>query len=144
MRSSFLLAKALGAGAIAGAVVLGFLSRIATALLAMATGHPHNLSGRGIMEVAVLGTALGAVGGFALLLLKSRHCESTPISGLILGGLVFLGTSALSWASGRLDLTQTQPVVATLVVVAVFCFAYGVLAQVLFQRFLPHGRREEL
>jgi hypothetical protein len=143
MTSSLPLSKALGAGAIAGALVLGLFARIATALLALATRHPHNLSARGLAEVVILGAILGAIGGIVLLLLRGKRYESRLASGLILGGLVFLGSFVASWAGGRLDFSQPNLLLLTLAVAAVFCFIYGVLARVLFQRFLLGGQWEK-
>jgi hypothetical protein len=141
MTSSFPLSKALGAGAIAGALVLGLFVRIATALLALATRHPHNLSARGLAEVVILGAILGAIGGIVLLLLRGKRYESQLASGLILGGLVFFGSFLASWAGGRLDFSQSNLLLLTLAVAAMFCFVYGMLARALFQRFMLGDQR---
>ncbi len=54
---------ALIAGAVTGALVLGIAGRGATSGLTLVTGNALNLSLRGMLEVVIVGTLVGAIGG---------------------------------------------------------------------------------
>ena len=63
--------SALVAGAVTGALILGIAGRGATAVVSLLSGSPLNLSLRGVSEVVIVGTLVGAIGGVLLLVLKS-------------------------------------------------------------------------
>ncbi|MCB1163027.1 MAG: hypothetical protein R3C71_12170 [Candidatus Krumholzibacteriia bacterium] len=118
---------ALGAGAIAGATILGLFGRIAMAAVAWAVGAPLNLSAAGLLEVLVLGALLGAAGG-SLLRLPLLARRSTGAAGVLMGLLLFALALLLSALGGRLRLEATPLQALTVAVVLADFLLYGVAA----------------
>jgi hypothetical protein len=75
------------AGLGAGFVVLGLGGRFVMSLIALALGQRLDWSWGGSVQVIVLGTALGPAGGLLLAAIQDRLPGSTPIKGVIFGGL---------------------------------------------------------
>lgn len=125
--------RAVAAGAIAGAVILGIIGRLATVGVAIVTGFPLNLTARGWFEVAVAGAAVGAVGGVLLNAMRSRL--QPPKRGVIVGAVLFGAMAVASWAGGRIGAGAPAVTWITLAVVAVVFVVYGLGADVLLDRF---------
>ena len=130
------------AGAISGALVLGIAGRAAMAGVALINGNSLNLSLRGVLEVVIVGTLVGAVGGGLLLTLRGV-CRSYGLaSGVIVGIILFVGSTFLVVVvSGRITFDMSFIQFLTLSVVFTIFMIYGVCASALLRRFRRNWRK---
>ncbi|MBX3132307.1 MAG: hypothetical protein KF689_02815 [Gemmatimonadaceae bacterium] len=120
--------SAILAGAVAGLGVLGVGGRLAMAALPFITGAPTRFSWGGSLEVVLLGTIYGAIGGIALALLRRTRVMAVP--GASTGfGLLMFGVAWLTSPVGRAT-APTAPVAIPIVLAfsAGVFVAYGMLA----------------
>lgn len=126
------------AGTIAGGVVLGVGGRLAMAALALATRERPRFSWGGSLEVVLLGTFYGAVGGVLLAVLRRFWPRAGALRGIVLGGILI----GVAWASstvGRQTATGAPVGLLTILAISVGVFlVYGVVADVLASRW-PHA-----
>jgi hypothetical protein len=132
-------------GALSGAVILGLLGRLAMAGLALAMGRASNLSLRSVLEVVVIATVVGAVGGVIRQLLAFWLHRPGMIRGVFVGISLFVLSGMLSWWAGGFDelgtLTLSLP---TLVMVAVVYVVFGItIEELLVRRETRGGRRNQ-
>jgi hypothetical protein len=132
---------ALLAGAVTGALVLGITGRAATAGVAFITGNVMNLSLRGGLEVVIVGTLVGAVGGILLLVLRNLHRDPDLARGITVGAILFVCSSLVAWVSGKITFGLPSIQLFTLGVVAIMFMVYGVCADALLARFESRGRK---
>jgi hypothetical protein len=125
--------SALAAGAIAGALVLGLIGRMATAAVALVTGHPPNLSLNGLLEVAVAGALLGILGGLLLLAFR-RGRQTGVVRGVLVGVTLFLASVLASWLAGRVEFGVPASGLMFSVVALVYA-GWGLSADALLTRF---------
>jgi peptidoglycan/LPS O-acetylase OafA/YrhL len=138
MNESHPATPALLAGAVAGALILGLAGRLAMAAVALATGHPTNLSLRGLVMVTLVGAVVGALGGVLVLVLRRTYRGSGPARGLAAGAVMFLGSMLVAVVTGKLP--GVSPIqILTLAVVAATFLVYGVSADALLSRFEQRG-----
>ena len=129
------------AGAISGALVLGIAGRAAMAGVALINGNSLNLSLRGVLEVVIVGTLVGAVGGGLLLTLRSV-CRSYGLaSGIIVGIILFVGSTFFVVVSGRITFDMSFIQFLTLSVVFIIFMIYGVCSSALLTRFKRNWRK---
>ena len=122
----------LGAGV--GALVLGLGGRAAMVGLALITGREVNLSPRGLLEVLLLGTIVGGVGGLLLLSVSRVPRLGRVGRGMLLGTVLFLASGLLSWFRRGMEFDLGE-LPFTLAAVAVVFLIYGVTLDGLFTRF---------
>jgi hypothetical protein len=127
-------AKVVIAGAIVGGSVLGIGGRLATAGVALLIGDPPNLSLAGVLEVILIGTAVGAIGGLMLVPLERSGGNPAWRRGVLLGATLFAGCWLASWVSGRLAGTFDPVTPLTLGVVLIVFLIYGVVVAALASR----------
>lgn len=131
------LPAALAAGALAGALVLGLLGRVATAGIAVAVGRDLNLSLRGILEVFALGLVVGGVGGLFLVPVRRLFPASRAARDLLLGVALFAASFLVFLLQGGAVLGGLT--LLTTVVVAGVYVLYAYLTDALLARFQPGG-----
>ena len=125
---------ALISGAAAGAVVLGIVGRMATAGVAYITGNTTNLSLSGVLEILIVGTLAGTLGGLLLLIVKRRCGAGRFGRGAITGISLFASSLLLSWAKEKIELSTNSTQLFSLIVVVIIFIAYGVCADALLAR----------
>jgi hypothetical protein len=124
------------AGAVAGAVVLGAIGRIAVAGVALIIEGPVNISARGVLEVVVVGVLVGAIGGILLLPVRSLVRGGRVIRGLVLGAVLFIASFLLSLLRGWTSLSFSRnPLPLTLVTVAAVYVIFAITADALLSWF---------
>lgn len=123
------IVNAVAVGALVGALILGIAGRLATALVAVATGYPANLSLAGIFQVAISGAIFGAVGGLFLLLSGRILPDRPALAGLSVGIVLFLLSLALTYFSRGMTLEMDGPLPLTLAVSALVFVAFAFIAQ---------------
>ena len=133
--------SALIAGAVTGALVLGIAGRGATAGIALVTGNALNLSLRGVLEVLIVGTLVGAIGGVLLLVLKSVCGAARLARGAIVGVVLFSCSALVSWVNGKIAFSVAPTQLFTLIVMVIMFIVYGVCADALLARFEDGGRK---
>ena len=133
---------ALVAGAVTGALVLGIAGRGATAGIALVTGNAVNLSLKGVLELVIVGTVVGAIGGVLLLVLRSVRGGARLARGAIVGVVLFACSILVSWVNGKIAFSVTPTQLFTLIVVVIMFMVYGVCADALLTRFEDGGRRK--
>ena len=119
--------RALIAGAISGALVLGVLGKLALAVVALVTGLPTNLSPRGMLEAALIGAVVGALGGALLPTLRAAMPGAGPRRGVLLGMLLFVTTTSLALIAGLVRVEPLPVLSATLFVVVVTFIGFGLV-----------------
>jgi len=134
---------ALFIGAVTGALVLGIIGRAATAGVGLITGNALNLSLKGGLEAVIVGTLVGAVGGFLLLLLRSVQGGSELARGITVGAILFVCSYLVAWISGKITFSLSSIKLFTIGVVAIMFIVYGVFADALLTRFESRGRKRE-
>jgi hypothetical protein len=132
---------ALLAGAISGAIILGLAGRVATAGVALITGNSLNLSLRGVLEVVIVGTFVGAIGGVLLLALRNVYPGNRFVLGIIVGIILFVCSIFFVSVSGRVAFDGSFIQFFTLGVVAAVFVIYGIWTAALLIRF-NHYRRK--
>lgn len=132
---------ALLAGTVSGALVLGITGRVATAGIALITGNALHLSLRGGLEVVIVATLVGAVGGVLLLVLRSVRGNSKLARGITVGAILFVCSSLVAWVSGKIAFGLSSIQLFTLCVVAIMFMVYGVCADALLTRFESRSRK---
>ena len=125
---------ALLSGAAMGALILGAVGRATMAGVALITHHDPNLSFRGLLEVLLLGTLIGAVGGLLLLPIRRMLRSRGLVTGIILGIVLFLGSWFVLLFSDRMDFRFYPIMPLTLSVVAVVFLIYGIAVGALLYR----------
>ncbi|MEX2108976.1 MAG: hypothetical protein WD802_00035 [Gemmatimonadaceae bacterium] len=119
------------AATVAGIVVLGVGGRLTMAGLAMANRNGPGFSWGGSLEVVLLGTFYGAIGGVLLAVLRRVWPQAGWWRGIGLGGMLL----GLAWASstvGRQTAAAAPAGVLTIVGISLGVFAvYGVVADIL-------------
>jgi hypothetical protein len=130
------LAAVLAATA-AGVVVLGVGGRLAMAALSIANRKRPEFSWGGSLEVVILGTFYGAVGGVLLALLRRVWPQGKHWRGIALGGIL-LGVAWASSTVGR-QTAAVAPVsiLAVLAISLVVFVVYGVAANILADLWQP-------
>jgi hypothetical protein len=120
--------RTLFAGMAAGALVLGVGGRLAMAGLAIATRQRPRFSLGGSLEVVMLGTLLGVLGGLLLIPMRARWATHDWLRGALLGAAL-CGMAWLSSPVGR-QTAQGAPLgVAVVVALSLVLFIlYGVIA----------------
>lgn len=126
---------ALLTGAVTGAFVLGIAGRMATAVIALITGHAPNLSLSGGLEAVVVGTLVGAVGGIPLLAVRSVHSRSKLVRGTTVGGMLFICSGLGASIFGKITLGVSSVQLVMLGIVAIMFIVYGICADTLLTRF---------
>jgi len=110
--------------------------------IALSSGNDLNLSLYGVLEVLLLGTLVGAVGGLMLLALRRALKAVSLVRGLLLGIIVF----ACSWIATLLSSTEGSASHilqwSTLATSAAVCALYGVSLDVTLDR-LAGGTKED-
>jgi hypothetical protein len=132
-------------GAVCGAAILGFLGRLAMAGMALAMGRTPNLSLRGFVEVVVLATVVGAVGGVIRQLFGFWLHRSGVVRGATVGVSLFVLTGMLSWwAGGSGELGTLSLSLPTLLMVAVMYVVFGItIEEFMVRRESRGGRRKQ-
>jgi hypothetical protein len=125
---------ALLAGGVTGVLVLGIAGGAAMAAVAFITGNPLNLSLMGLLEVAVVGMLVGAVGGILLVVVRRIRRAAGLTRGALVGATLFVCTLLVSWVSGRIDFGVPTSLL-TFFVGAIVFVVYGVGADALLTRF---------
>jgi hypothetical protein len=133
--------SALLAGAVSGALILGIAGRAGMAGVALVTGNSLNLSVRGLLEVIIVGILLGVIGGVLILALRRVCRENSFTLGLLVGMILFISSSFLGLANGRITFHSSFISFFTLGVVAIIFCIYGVCAATLFSRFNHYMRK---
>lgn len=127
---------ALAAGAITGALVLGVGGRLLMAALVLAAGGRPGFSFGGSIEVVMVGTAYGAVGGLLLLPLRQAVGGNRRLAGPLLG-LVLFGLGWLTSRVGRAAAAGPGGRLAIVIGLAALAFvAYGLTTNALLARWL--------
>jgi len=122
-------------GALAGAIILGFIGRLAMAGVALAAGMASNLSLTGVLQVVVFATVAGAVGGLIRQLYGFWLHKRGILRGAFVGVSLFVLTGMLSWWAGGSDELGTLALsVPTLLVVATLYVAFGITVEELMMR----------
>jgi hypothetical protein len=125
---------ALAAGALAGALVLGVGGRLLMAIVALLAGGQPSFSLGGSLEVLVVGTGYGVVGGLLLPLLPRTAGAGRWPAPALLGVLLF----AVAWLTssvGRGAATGRLPLIVLLALPAFVL--WGFLATALYARWQP-------
>ena len=133
---------ALVSGAVTGVLVLGIAGRVSMAAVALVTGYSLNLSLRGLLEVAVTGTVVGAVGGILLLVPRRMRRTVDLARGMLVGATLFVCSLLVSWVSGRIDFGVHASLLTLSMVASVFV-VYGVGADALLTRFEGGAERKD-
>lgn len=116
------------AATIAGIVVLGVGGRLAMAGLALANRSRTGFSWGGSLEVVLLGTFYGAIGGVLLAVLRRVWPQADRWRGIGLGGML-LGVAWASSTVGRQTAASAPVGVVTILGISLAIFAvYGVVA----------------
>jgi hypothetical protein len=123
------------AGAVAGAMVLGIAGRAVTAGIALVTGNALNLSLKSVLEVFIVGTLVGALGGILLFTVRKVHRGSEMACGITVGAILFVSSFLLAWVSGNIALGVSSIQLLTMGVVAIMFLVYGVCAVAFLKRF---------
>ena len=110
-------------GAALGALILGVVGRTAMAGVALVTGSELNLSLKGLLEVVIVGTILGAVGGLLFVPVRRLARTSHLARSVILGSVLFACSLAVALSTDGMALGPELPI--TLVVVAAVFLGYG-------------------
>ncbi len=130
------LLLALVSGAIAGTVILGIVGRAVTVTIAVATDNPLNLSLKGAMEVVIIGTLIGAIGGILLFVLRRNLSNVLYLRGIVVGALLFTCSVLvlLTWGTFRFSYSGLQ--LLTLISVLIVYMAYGIIADFIQRLFI--------
>ncbi len=132
---------ALLAGAISGALVLGIAGRVTMAGVALINGNSLNLSLKGVLEVVIVGTLVGTVGGGILFAFRSVYRSYGFASGIIVGVILFVSSTFLVVVSGSINFDMSFIQFLTLSFVFTMFMIYGVCASALLQRFKRNWRK---
>jgi len=135
--------SALVAGAVTGALILGIAGRGATAVVSLLSGSPLNLSLRGVSEVVIVGTLVGAIGGVLLLVLKSVFRGAGPARGAMVGVVLFACSALVSWVKGKVAFSVAPTQLFTLIVAVTIFIVYGVCLDALMARIRRRRPQEE-
>jgi hypothetical protein len=119
-------------GAALGALILGVVGRAAMAGVALVTGSELNLSLKGLLEVVIAGTILGAVGGLLFVPVRRLARTNRLARSVILGSVLFACSLAVSLSTDGMALGPELPI--TLVVVAAVFLGYGLVLEGLLTR----------
>ena len=120
-------------GTLSGAVILGLLTRLAMAIIALSTNNPVNLSIRSFAETIVVGAVVGAIGG--IVLLGIRALISAGIArGIILGFLLFSGSLMTGLIAGRVTFGEQPITFITFVYLGVVFLLYGIVTERMVRR----------
>ncbi len=112
--------------ALSGAIILGVISRLMMAALALSVNKPTNLSLRGFAEVTVIGTSLGVIGG--LFLIRTRkYIQPGIYRGVTLGIILYAGSILFGMIGGRLTLSGNTDVLITIVLTGGIYVLYGII-----------------
>jgi hypothetical protein len=125
----------LNSGAISGALVLGIAGRAAIAIVTLAQDNSLYLSSRGVVEVMLLGTLIGAVGGCLLFMLGNMFRGYGIVTGIVTGLILFSGAMLFAIARRRIDFDKSFIQLPTTIVVFIIFAIYGVVVIVLLNRF---------
>jgi hypothetical protein len=128
------------AGAVAGAAALGIGGRLAMAALAIANRKRPEFSWGGSLDVVILGTFYGAVGGVLLAVLRRVWPQGKRWRGIGLGGIL-LGVAWASSTVGRQTATAAPVSVLTVLAISLVVFVvYGVVADTMADLWQPERR----
>jgi hypothetical protein len=117
--------RALIAGLVSGFLVLGLGGRLAMTLVALLGGTRPRFSFAGSLEVVLLGTLYGVLGGVVLAVIRRRWPRVALRGGLALGALL-CGIAWLTSVVGRQTASASPVAVPVLVGVSVAIFGlYG-------------------
>jgi len=134
-----LKAKIVCMSALSGAIVLGIFSRVIMAAIALLADKPTNLSFWSFAQVSIVGTVLGAVGGFFILGIR-KHIQPGIYRGVSLGIALYAGSILFGMIGGRLTLSENTDVLITLVLAGGVYTLYGLLTEWLLLN-VHHGHK---
>lgn len=121
-------------GAIAGAVVLGLIGRVAAEIISSLMGKSSNLSSPGIIEALFVGTALGIAGGLLHIQTRKIKLFNRLIQSIILGIILFSLSILVSVLFMNLKINFSPPQILTLVTVFCVFIIYGIGLDLLFNQ----------
>ncbi len=135
MRDYRELIAALLAGAVAGALVLGIVGCAVMAGVSLVTENALNLSLKGALEVFIVGTLGGVLGGILLFTVRKVHRDCKMACGITVGAILFVLSFLFAWVSGNITLGLSSVQLLTLSEVAIMFLIYGICAVALLKRF---------
>jgi hypothetical protein len=128
MRYGSLLARSVLAGAVSGALVLGIVMRVFTALISLMRNDAVNLSLCNLAEILALGLALGIVGGLLFFALHLAYrAASFKIKGAVAAVILFSVSGLIQVLRGRI-LFYLEPIQFLMFMLSLaVCLLYGLL-----------------
>ncbi len=120
-------------GTLSGVVILGLLTRLAMAMIALFTNNPVNLSIQSIVEVTVAGAIVGAIGGIFLVGIRVL-LSAGIVRGIILGFLLFSGSLVIGLIAGRVAFGEQPITFITFAFLGMVFLFYGIVTEWMVDR----------
>lgn len=138
------IATAVGAGLLAGFLILGIGGRVAMRVVAYTTTEPPRFTPAGTLQIVAFGMMWGGITGPLLLLLvrppRGYHPWTGPVFGMIVLSLALLAVGASVGFGGRI-VAPPAFIALSAVVFPLLFVLHGVATTWLVARWIRGGRR---